>query len=118
MTKEFDYDLFVARNSGYVAPETQALVRDKTLLFAGCGIGSGPVIAATRFGFQKFILVDGDVVDAHNLNRQFYDHADIGVPKVVALKEKILRINPAAQVRAEHAYLNPDNTDALVARAD
>lgn len=118
MTGKFDYDLFVARNSGYVAPETQALIRNKTLLFAGCGIGSGPVIAATRFGFQKFILVDGDVVDAHNLNRQFYDYADIGVSKVEALKQKVLRINPSAQVEAVHAYLTPENTESLVAKAD
>lgn len=118
MSAKFDYDTFVLRNQGYVSPETQAAIRSKTLMFAGCGIGSGPAVAAARFGFEKFILVDGDTVDAHNLNRQFYDFADVGSPKVEALKRQILRINPEAQVEAVQAYLGPDNTDALVAKAD
>lgn len=118
MSTPFAYDTFVLRNQGYVAPATQALIRSKTLLFAGCGIGSGPAVAAARFGFEKFVLVDGDSVDAHNLNRQFYDFADVGTPKVEALKRQILRINPEAQVEAVHAYLTPENTDAIVARAD
>ena len=35
-------------------------------------------------GFERFLLVDGDTVDAHNLNRQFFDAADVGRPKVLA----------------------------------
>lgn len=118
MPVKFDYDTFVLRNQGYVSPETQATIHSKTLLFAGCGIGSGPAVAAARFGFEKFILVDGDTVDAHNLNRQFYDFADIGRPKVEALKGQILRINPEAQVEAIHQNLDPSNTEDIVARAD
>jgi len=118
MVNAFNYDTFVTRNSGYVAADTQAKVRNTTLLIAGCGIGSSVAVCAARFGFEKFVLVDGDVVDAHNLNRQFYDFADIGKPKVEALKDKILRINPEAQVEALHAYLDADNTDGIVQKAD
>ena len=118
MSQAFDYSTFVLRNNGYVSAEVQAKVRKSTLMFAGCGIGSAPAIAAARFGFEHFILVDGDVVDPHNLNRQFYEYADIGKPKVEALKQQILRINPAAQVDAVQAYLDDDNTEALVARSD
>lgn len=118
MTVKFDYNTFVTRNSGYVSDETQAKIRQKTLLIAGCGIGSSVAVCAARMGFDKFVLVDGDVVDAHNLNRQFYDFADIGTPKVDALKDKILRINPEASVEAIQAYLTPANTDEVVAKAD
>jgi hypothetical protein len=118
MAVEFDYDTFVTRNSGYVSTATQASIRRKTLLIAGCGIGSSVAVCAARMGFEKFVLVDGDVVDAHNLNRQFYDFADIGKPKVAGLKDKILRINPEASVEAIEAYLTPANTDAIVAKAD
>jgi hypothetical protein len=69
-------------------------------------------------GFENFILVDGDVVDAHNINRQFYDFADVDKPKVEALKDKILRINPEAKVEAIQAYLNADNTDEIIGKAD
>ena len=118
MSATFNYETFVTRNSGYVASETQQRIRNTRLLIAGCGIGSSVAVAAARFGFEKFILVDGDVVDAHNLNRQFYDFADIGQPKVEALKNQILRINPEAQVAAIQEYLTADNTGAIVSRAD
>ncbi len=113
-----DYDRFFQRNSGYVDPTTQQNIRACRLLIAGCGIGSSPAVCAARLGFEKFVLVDGDVVDEHNLNRQFYDFADIGSPKVVALKEKLLRINPDVQVESICAYLDESNTDTIVSKAD
>jgi molybdopterin/thiamine biosynthesis adenylyltransferase len=118
MSKAFDYDEHVTRNGGYIAPETQARIRRTRLLIAGCGIGSSPAVCAARMGFENFVLVDGDVVDAHNLNRQFYDFDDVGRAKVDALAEKILRINPAARVETVKAYLGEDNTDDIVGRAD
>jgi molybdopterin-synthase adenylyltransferase len=118
MTAPFNYDTFVMRNSGYIDAATQAKIRSTKLLIAGCGIGSGPAVCAARLGFENFILVDGDVVDAHNTNRQFYDFGDVGRPKVEALKEKILRINPEAKVEAMQVYLNEENTDAIVGKAD
>lgn len=118
MTQNFDYGTFTLRNGGYVDVATQDKIRNTRLLIAGCGIGSGPAVCAARLGFENFILVDGDVVDAHNLNRQFYDFADVGKPKVEALKNQILRINPEAKVEAIQAYLDADNTDAIVAKAD
>jgi hypothetical protein len=118
MTAQFNYDTFVMRNSGYINAITQAKIRNTKLLIAGCGIGSGPAVCAARMGFENFILVDGDVVDAHNINRQFYDFADVDKPKVEALKDKILRINPEAKVEAIQAYLNADNTDEIIGKAD
>jgi molybdopterin/thiamine biosynthesis adenylyltransferase len=114
----FQYDEFVKRNSGYITAETQAQIRTKRILFAGCGLGSGPVICAARSGFQNFVLIDGDVVDAHNLNRQFFDFEDIGTPKVEALKKHILRINPEANVEAHVAMLDANNAAELVAKVD
>ena len=117
-TKEFDYATAVTRNSGYIDEQTQAKMRASRLLIAGCGIGSSLAVGAARMGFENFILVDGDTVDAHNLNRQFYDFADAGALKVDALKDKILRINPQARVEAIGANLDAGNTAEIVARAD
>jgi len=48
-------------------------------------LGSTVVINMLRLGVGKLFMVDYDVVDAHNLNRQLlYSHADIGTPKVEA----------------------------------
>ena len=118
MSQPFDYGTAVTRNSGYIDESTQAKMRGTRLLIAGCGIGSGPAVCAARMGFENFILVDGDTVDAHNLNRQFYDFADVGSPKVDALKDKILRINPEAKVEAINANLHADNTAEIVGRSD
>jgi hypothetical protein len=118
MPPGFDYATSVARNGGYVSAPTQALIKSTTLMIAGCGIGSSVAVCATRFGFEKFLLVDGDVVDTHNLNRQFYDFDDVGSPKVEALRRQILRINPEARVEAIAHHLDGANVDAIVARAD
>lgn len=114
----FSYATHVARNQGYIDARTQEAICRSTLLIAGCGIGSAVAIAAARMGFEKFILVDGDVVDAHNLNRQFYEFADVGAFKVDALKRGILRINPFASVDAVRDNLSDANTRAVVERAD
>ena len=118
MSNVLVYDDLVARNSGYISSELQSRIRSTRLLIAGCGIGSSPAICATRLGFEQFVLVDGDVVDSHNLNRQFYDLADVDRPKVAALRDHILRINPNARVDAIHDYLTAENTDQIVGKAD
>jgi len=114
----FDYATAVLRNKGYIRDETQIKIRNTTLLIAGCGIGSSLAVCATRMGFEKFVLVDGDEVDAHNLNRQFYDFADVGKSKVEALKDKILRINPQAQIQAIEENLTAQNIDQIVSTVD
>jgi molybdopterin/thiamine biosynthesis adenylyltransferase len=118
MSTAFHYDTFVTRNNGYVEPDTQAKIRAARLLIAGCGLGASTAICAARMGFENFVLIDGDTVDAHNLNRQFYDFDDIGSAKVAALKKQILRINPQAKVEAVQANLDQDNAVALVDQAD
>lgn len=112
------YEDLTARNSGYINAATQERIGSHRLLIAGCGIGSSLAICATRLGFRNFILADGDTVDVHNLNRQFYDAADVGHLKVDALRDHILRINPEAQIETVAENLDDRNTDAIVARAD
>lgn len=114
----FDYSTFTQRNSAYIQGATQKRIRDCTLLIAGCGIGSGVAICAARTGFENFILADGDVIGQSNLNRQFFDFADIGRLKVDALKDHILRINPDAKVETVPHHLDAANTEAVVARSD
>lgn len=118
MATAFNYDTFVMRNEGYVSAATQARIRDTALLIAGNGLGSSTAICAARMGFRKFVLIDGDTVDAHNLNRQFFDFDDIGTPKAEALKKHILRINPEAQVEAIVANLDKANAAELVGKVD
>lgn len=49
------------------------------------GLGSAVIIEMLRLGIGKIFMVDYDVVDVHNLNRQLlFSHADVGVNKVDA----------------------------------
>lgn len=113
-----EYSTLTLRNLDYIPPELQAKIRACRLLIAGCGIGSSFAETAARLGFEHFVLVDGDVVDAHNLNRQRYDTGDIGRPKAEALGQRIKAINPNAHVEKIYSYLTPDNAADLVTQAD
>ena len=66
----------------------------------GCGsVGSTVTELLVRFGIQKFALYDFDVVEPHNLVNQMFTQKHVGRPKVEALKEMILDINPEANVK-------------------
>lgn len=111
------YEVLTLRNAGYVTPEVQVRIAKTRLLIAGCGIGSTIAEAAARLGFTRFVLADGDVVDAHNLNRQAYGVADVGKAKTVALRERLRGINPEVEV-VTVGPITRDNAEAVVSQAD
>ena len=63
---------------------SQDEVKKQSVLVLGVGgLGSAITINLLRLGVGKLFLVDYDVVDLHNMNRQLlYSHADVGKPKV------------------------------------
>ena len=58
------------------------------------GLGSNIAVALVRSGVQRLIIADFDRVELSNLNRQHYFLDQLGQPKVKALAETLLRINP------------------------
>lgn len=61
----------------------------------GCGaIGSTVAASLARAGLKKMVLYDFDTVDAHNIANQMFTSEDIGRPKVVALADYLVKINP------------------------
>ena len=71
----------------------------KVAIFGIGGVGSFVVEGLVRAGVQNFILVDNDIVDLTNLNRQIIaTHKTVGKYKVDVAKERILEINPNANV--------------------
>ena len=73
------------------------------------GLGSAIAIALARIGVGKLILVDFDVVEPSNLNRQQYFIHQIGVPKVEALQKNIATINPYVKVQTYQEKLDGNN---------
>lgn len=61
----------------------------------GCGsVGATVAEMLVRLGLQNITLWDMDVVNSHNLANQIFRNKDIGLPKVVALKNILCDINP------------------------
>lgn len=107
-----------SRNLGLLTEEDQDKIAEKTLLVAGCGVGSLIAISAARLGFEKFVLVDGDKVELSNINRQGYTSRDAGSYKVTALAKKIKHINPHAEIQKFHIFVDIKNAARLVHKAD
>lgn len=71
----------------------------KVAVFGLGGVGSFAVEALVRAGVGKLVLVDKDVVDITNLNRQLYAlHSTIGMPKVEVAGKRCLDINPNVEL--------------------
>ena len=67
----------------------QKVLEKQTVLVLGVGgLGSVVMMNLLRLGIGKLIIVDYDVVDEHNLNRQLmFSKSDVGKPKVERAKE-------------------------------
>ena len=69
-----------------------------TVAVAGCGgLGSNAAVALVRAGVGRLILVDHDVVEASNLNRQHFFLGDIGRRKVEALADHLRADQPGGR---------------------
>ena len=85
-----------------------ALLQSKRVILFGIGgVGSWCAEALIRTGLTHLTIVDDDTVQVSNLNRQLpATQATIGRPKVEALKERLLTINPEAEIEARQERVN------------
>jgi sulfur carrier protein ThiS adenylyltransferase len=81
------------------------------------GLGSNIAIALARIGVGRLILVDFDVVEPSNLNRQQYFIHQIGMPKVEALQDNISKINPYVEVLPYNEKLDKNNAERIFKEA-
>lgn len=90
----------------------EKLNKSKVAIFGLGGVGSFVTEGLVRAGIGSFILVDKDVYELTNLNRQLYaTKKTIGKPKVEVAKERILDINPNANVEILQGFFMPDTKD-------
>ena len=94
-------------------------LKDKTVGIAGCGgLGSNCAVALARVGIGKLILVDFDVVTESNLNRQYFFHDQVGMKKVIALRDNIHRIYSGVEVEIHDIYLQAEEVIKLYSACD
>lgn len=108
------------RNIGTLGLAGQRRLHEATVAVIGCGgLGGLVVELLARMGVGCLVLVDGDVFEDNNLNRQLLcTEADLGKPKVMAACARVLAVNPAVEVRCFQERLEADNAAHLLAGAD
>ena len=107
--------LMMARHTPGVHQE----VKRSIVAIAGLGgLGSAVAIALARIGVGTLILIDFDVVEPSNLNRQQYFLHQIGMPKVEALQENISNINPYVKILTYNKKLDRNNVEQVFKEAD
>lgn len=86
----------------------------RVAIFGIGGVGGYVCEALARSGVGAFDLVDNDIIDITNLNRQIIATTKtLGMDKVEVMKERILEINPQARVRTYRCFYLPENSDAF-----
>jgi len=81
----------------------------KVIIFGVGGVGSWCAEALVRTGVTKLTIVDSDVVCATNINRQLQATShNVGRPKVDELKDRLLQINPEAEIHAHKLLYNEE----------
>lgn len=86
-------------------------------VFGVGGVGSFASEALVRSGLGKIILVDYDIIDISNLNRQIHATTKtIGLPKVDVMKERLLDINPELDVVVYKEKYNSETRHKLISK--
>lgn len=81
------------------------------IIFGLGGVGSYAAEALARSGIGKMTVVDKDIIDITNINRQLYAlHSTVGKEKAQVAKERIADINPECQVTAVTKMYLPENS--------
>lgn len=96
------------------------LLGKKRVLVVGCGGLGGHIIdQLARVGIGSLHVVDGDVFEASNLNRQLLSEVSLlGTGKANAAAERIHRVNPEVKVEAFAEFLDAANAPELISGCD
>lgn len=91
-------------------------IKNKCVIIIGVGgVGGYAVESLVRAGIEKIIIIDHDIIDKTNINRQIIAlNSTIGKVKVEVLKERILDINPRCEVIAIKEFIDSNNINNLL----
>lgn len=105
-----------------VGPAGQARIAGGCVAVVGVGaLGCASADLLARAGVGRLILIDRDIVELTNLQRQtLYTEADAlaGVPKARAARDRLVRVNSAIEIEAHATDLSPEYAEDLLEGAD
>ncbi|MCQ2545125.1 MAG: HesA/MoeB/ThiF family protein [Clostridia bacterium] len=109
-------DIRYTRNIGTITEAEQQILAGKAVCVIGCGgLGGGVIENLTRMGIGRLTVVDGDVFDDTNLNRQVLSNQDnIGHSKAVEAKLQMKTINDNVEVFSIQTRLDTENAADII----
>lgn len=95
-------------------PAFEKLQKSSVCVFGCGGVGSYVVEALARSGVGRITIVDNDVVDRSNINRQLIAlNSTVGMPKAQAAAERVADINPDCVVTPVELFFDSEHTIPL-----
>ena len=117
---EMGYWEIITRQMSIVSKSEQTRFKESKIAVIGCGgIGGSAIEMLARMGVGELVIIDKDVFDFSNLNRQVMSSVDcIGKSKSEVTKEKIRLINPYVKITAFNEELNEENIEKIIGDCD
>ncbi|MBQ9042442.1 MAG: HesA/MoeB/ThiF family protein [Eggerthellaceae bacterium] len=108
------------RNMTALSPEECAALATKRIAVVGCGgLGGLAIEALARIGVGHLRVIDGDVFEESNLNRQLLcTEADLGREKALVAAARVNAVNSEVEVDPVVTYLGEDNASELLSGFD
>ena len=115
-----DMEARYARNIPALTEAECCALRQKKVLVVGCGGLGGHIIdQLARIGIGSLCVVDGDVFEESNLNRQLLSDVPLlGTGKAMAAADRVRRVNPDITIEAVDAFLTEENALQLLDNCD
>lgn len=119
-TNQFDSEAAFSRNIGWLLPEEAEVLKTKRVAIAGVGgVGGHYCEVLARLGICKFHIADPDSFEIVNFNRQnAAGISSLGKAKVDVIRDRILDINPQAEVLVFREGVTALNTNAFLKGVD
>lgn len=93
----------------------EEIMNKKVLIIGIGGVGGYAVESLVRNGISNITIIDNDVVDITNLNRQIISlHSNIGEKKIDVCEKRIKDINPLCEVMKKNIFVSSDNIDEII----
>ena len=98
-----------------IGKENITKIKNTSVLVIGLGgVGGYAVESLIRSGIENIILVDADIIEKSNINRQIIAlQSTIGMKKVDAFENRILDINPNIKVKKISEFITKENLHIL-----
>ncbi len=103
----------------FIPDKFNQITKNKKIILVGCGgIGSPLSEMLVRGGFNNLTLIDQDLIDETNLQRQVFFEEDIGKYKAKALKKYLLNIDSKSSIKVINTFLDEKNISEICLSCD